>query len=1150
MRAFYLSIILCFSISFLSAQINRLSVLADGAIIKIPVSESGVYKLDYDYLKTKANLDIDNIDPKNISIYGNGGGMMSGLVTPGYNVQEQDLIENPIFVSGEGDGTFNSGDYILFYGEGANKIQYSETDKTLSLPTNLYDNENYYFLKLGSTAGKRIAETSVIDNVAFTVSEFDDVIRHEKEEKNLLKDWVQTQGSGRIWYGEQFKNTRSRTFDSQFNFPNIIKEDGIDVEVRMAARTFNGNTKFNIEINNQTETSQTFSPLRNGDNIENYCHARTINGNFEPAGDNVSLTINYPEAVDDSEAWLDFIEITAKRSLIMDGNQLQFRNIESVQHSTTAFLLNGANSNIEVWDITEATNVVKQNFGISGSEISFNTATEGVLKEFIAFDKNGGLKSPGEPIAVENQNVHGIPDADLVIVYHKDFEEAVERLADFRRTFNGYEVVTVRIDHILNEFSSGRVDPVGIRNFSKMMHDRNPDKYKWLLLFGDGSFDYKDVYGFGRNFIPLYETLESHNPVNAFPTDDYFALLTEGDGSGLGGNLDVSIGRIPVETLQEANNVVDKLINYDNDPSTMRDWRNRITLVSDDDEGESAFLHVGPSERHYNDFKSKYPNFNVDKLYLDAFPQIATSGGQKYPAVNEAIDQTMFKGVLLINYFGHGGPKGWAQERILKIENIINWDNSDRLPLFVTATCTFTGYDDPSFKSAGEEVFLNPNGGAFMLLSTTRAVYISGNERMVESVFERLFEKVDGQQLSIGENFSAAKNTLPGNTKLNSRKFVLIGDPSMKLALPKANINTTFINDHDVLDGQADTLRSLEQVTIEGEILDESGNLMTDFNGSVYPTIYDKPDTIYTLGQDPNAAIRPFELQKNILFKGKASVENGLFKFSFVMPKDINYEFGYGKISYYAENGTAIDAAGNYQNVVIGGSNLDNAQDDEGPLVEVYMNSEDFNIGGITSENPVLLVKLSDDNGINVAGTSIGHDLTAVLDGNNQNTFVLNDFYEAELNDFTKGVAYYPLFNLEEGFHKIEVTAWDVANNFGRGFTEFYVVNSEEAALLNVLNYPNPFTDETCISFEHNMAGRDLQVRIDIHAINGQLVKTIIQDLNTSASKECITWNGTTDEGSRLAKGVYVYNVKLKDKNLESDKYIGESEYSKMVILK
>ena len=1150
MRALYLSFIFTLSVSFLFAQTNRNSVLSDGTIIKIPISEPGVYKLDYNYLKDKANIDIDNINPKNISIYGNGGGMMDGLITADYNIQERDLIENPIMISGEGDGKFNSGDFILFYAEGPSKILFSESTQSLQLPTNLYDTKNYYFLKVGGTEGKRIGANSSVANPEFTVNKFDDVIRHETESKNLLADWVQSQGSGRHWYGEQFKNTRTRVFDRQFEFPNLIKEDSITATVRMVARTFSGSTKFNIQVNDQMAESRNFGKLNDGDNEENYCYAQNIVAEFLPSSDNVSITLNYPEVAQESEGWLDYIEITCKRSLTMVGSQLRFRSIESMNHSVSNFQIGGANADLEVWDITDATQATQQSFNLNGGTISFNATTDGVLKEFIVFDKNVGFKTAEDPIALENQNVHGIPDAELIIVYHQDFEEAVQKLADYRRTHQGYEVATVRIDHILNEFSSGRVDPVGIRDFSKMMHDRNPDKYKWLLLFGDGSYDFRDLYGFGKNYIPAYETEESHNPINAFPADDYYALLTEGDGAGLLGDLDIAIGRIPVESSQEAMGVVDKLISYDNEPSSMRDWRNRLTLVSDDDEHDSAWTHVKPSEKHYNDFKSKYPNFNIDKIYFDAFPQIATSGGQKYPAVNEVIDQTIFKGVLLINYFGHGGSKGWAQERVLKVENIINWDNKDRLPLFMTATCSFTGYDSPEFKSAGEEVFLNPNGGAFMLLSTTRAVYISGNEAMVESVFDRLFTRVNGEYPSIGEIFSAAKNTLTAGTKRNSRKFVLIGDPSMHLALPKVEVATTFINGHDVLDGHADTLQALQEVTIEGLIKDEDGNLMEDFNGAVYPTIYDKPDTIFTLGQDANSPVRPFELQKNILFKGRASVVNGLFKFTFVMPKDINYEFGKGKISYYAENGEALDASGNYQNIIIGGSVENNGNDEEGPIVEVFMNSEDFVQGGITSENPVLLVKLRDDNGINVAGTSIGHDLTAVLDGNNQNTFVLNDFYEAELNDYTQGLVRYPLFNLDEGFHEIEVTAWDVANNFGRGFTEFYVVNSEEAALLNVLNYPNPFIDETCISFEHNLAGKDLQVRIDIHAINGQLVKTIIQDLNTAASKECITWNGTTDDGNRLAKGIYVYNVKIKDKSLGSDNYIGESEYSKMVILK
>ena len=1139
----------CFISSFTFGQINRQSALADGKIIKIPISETGIYKIDYNYLKDAEGIDIDASNPKNISIYGNGGGMMEGVITSDYNVPEQDLIENPIFISGEGDGKFDSGDFILFYAEGPSKWKYQ--NGKLTRPTNLYDSKNYYFLKIGVSAGKRIASRSNLDNANVTIDKFDEVIRHESETKNLLADWVQTQGSGRLWYGEQFKNTRERVFDSQFLFENLILEDSIDVNVRMVARAFGSSSRYSVEINNQKFTSPTFSSVNTGSSIVPYCWPRVIHERYKPSSNNISIKIDYPRSSFETEAWLDYIEISGKRKLEMVGNQMRFRNINSIDFQTSQFNLSNANSNIEIWDISEPTAPIQQEFELNGNALSFISETRDQIKEFIAFNKNSGFLTPERPSVVENQNVHGIADAELVIVYHSDFEEAVEKLAEFRREHNGYEVSTVRIDHIVNEFSSGRVDPVGIRNFSKMLHDRNPDKFKWLLLFGDGSYDFRDINGLGKNFIPVYETLESHNPVDAFPADDYFALLTEGEGNDLTGKLDVAIGRIPVETLDEANKMVDKLISYDAQPENLRDWKNRLTLVSDDDDDDSPWTHVTPSEYHYNKIKEKYPDLNVDKIYLDAYTQVATSGGQKYPGVNEAIDQTLFKGVLLINYFGHGGPKGWAQERVLKVENILSWDNSDRLPLFMTATCTFTGYDDPSFKSAGEEVLLNPNGGAFMLLSTTRAVYINGNERLVESIMERIFEKVNGEYLSLGEVFSNGKNSL-GTSGLvrNSRKFVLIGDPSMKLALPQYKVSTTFINDHDVLDGVPDTLRALQEVTIEGIVENENGVLMQDFSGAIYPTIYDKPDTIFTLGQDDRSPVRPFELQKNILFKGKATVENGKFKFSFVMPKDINYDLGNGKISYYAENGVELDATGNYQNIIIGGTNPDFANDDEGPVVEVYMNDENFRFGGITNENPVLFVKVSDDNGINVAGNSIGHDLTAVLDGNNQNTLVLNDFYESNLNDYTQGEVRYPLFNLEDGLHKIEVTAWDVANNFGRGFTEFVVASSEQTALQNIINYPNPFIDQTCVSFEHNLTGQDLWARVDIYAMNGSLVKTIIQELNEDSSKECILFNGTSDNGARLAKGVYVYNVKVMDKNGDLSNYLGESEFEKMVILK
>lgn len=1155
MRTFLLLIFTACFFQVAQAQItpNRNSVLEEGTIIKIPITQTGVHRLSFDYLKN-AGIAIESANPKNISIYGNGGGMMAGLIDSLYHNHELDLAENHIFVSGEGDGTFNSGDFILFYAEAATTPIYDENNNRLALPANRFDTKNYYFLKVNNTAGKRVGTQASGGTATYNSNTFNDIICYEKEEKNLMKEWVNGQGSGQHWYGEQFKNTRSRTYDSEFNFPNLVTSVPINVRVAMAARAKSSGSKFNIKVNGDTFVSAGFTGSGLGA-TDTYAFAQTITAEVQAAGDNVVVDVNYPQTTFTSEAWLDFIEINATRSLRMSGDQMNFRDFESRNHPISSFSLANANSNIEIWDVTSPIFVKKQDGNLSGNNFTFSTATSGELREFIAFDKSKGLLVPSDAAVIDNQNLHGTPDADLAIIYHPEFEEAVMRYAEHRREHNGYDVVTIPIAQIFNEFSSGRVDPVGMRDFSKMMFDRNPDKFKYLLLFGDGSFDYRNIVGDGKNFIPLYETIQSLSPITSYPADDYFTLLTRGEGNGLSGKLDVAPGRFPVNTLEEANAVVDKLIHYDTSPNTMRDWRNRFTFVSDDDsdddKSDGNWKHVAPSEKHATMLDNDLPNFNVDKIYLDAYPQIATSGGQKYPAVNDAIDRTMFKGVLAINYFGHGGPKGWAQERVLKIENILNWDNLDRLPLFMTATCTFTGYDAPSYRSAGEEVFLSPKGGAFALFSTTRAVFISDNERLVQGVFDVMFDKIDGKYQTIGAILARSKNESSAGYS-NSRRFCLIGDPSMNLALPKYNIATTVINNHDVSDGMPDTLRALQEVEIEGIITDENGELMSNFNGSVYPTIFDKKTTQTTLGNDPRNLVNSFELQKSVLFKGKATVENGKFSFTFVMPKDINYEYGPGKISYYAEDGIATDASGSYKNIIVGQAAPDAPEDDEGPTVEVFMNTEDFISGGITDANPVIFIKLADDTGINVAGNSIGHDLTAVLDGNTQNTFVMNDFYESELNNYRKGFVKYPLSNLEEGLHRVDVTAWDVSNNFGVGSTEFIVATSEENALLNVFNFPNPFVDQTCISFETNLAGELLDVKVEIFAMNGQLAKVIETEMEPTGYRlgkgECISWDGTSDGGAPLAKGVYVYRVTIKGVDNEGIKAV--SEFEKMVMLK
>jgi hypothetical protein len=1098
-----------------------------------------MHKISYDFLKNDLSIDIDNIDPRKIGIYGSGGGMLPEAVDdPRYNA----LTELAIYIDGEGDGQFNSGDYILFYAEGPDKWYYNETSERYQRPKNIYSEKNYYFIKINGENGLRLSPQSSVGSTEYTTSEFDAYSRFEEDKFNLLNDAVGTQGSGRDWYGDPFNPVRERTY-SDFSFPNIIINELASLRVRFAGRGRTGSS-LNVGVAGLSY-STTFGNVSWTDNEAIYAKNGEINETFTPSGSNINVDISYPAVGDGTNiGWLDYIEINARRQLKMEGDQMSFRDNKTLNYNSSKFQVSGVNNNTVIWDITDREKPKLQAFNLSGSTLSFGGNTAGELKEFIAFNPNGAFASPEAVGQIEHQNYHGIDNVDMVIVYHPDFEEATNKLIQHRQNYNGFSINKVRIDLLYNEFSSGRQDITAIRDFAKMLYDRNPDKFKYLLLMGDGSFDHKDITGQGKNFIPVYETTTTLAPINSFPSDDYYALLTEGEGAGLSGALDISVGRIPVRTSFEANTVVEKIINYETNPETMGDWRNRLVFNADD---EDANRHIIDADGIAQSVRNEHPIFNMNKIYFDAYQQESTPGGERYPKASEALTRDIYKGVLVINYMGHGGSTGWAQERVLTLNDINSWDNYDKLPLLVTATCSFAGYDEPSITTAGELSILKEDGGVIALFTTTRAVYASENRKLTKSVFDLVFQPIGEEVLSIGEILRVSKNTSDANTQ-NSRKFTLIGDPSLKLAIPKYNVKTTKINDHDLSDNiLGDTIRALQKVTIEGLVEDHNGNVLTNFNGTVYPTIFDKEITVTTLAQNNGSFKKDFQIQRNIIFKGRAKVVNGAFSFSFVVPKDINYEYGFGKISYYAENGVATDARGFYDKMVIGGTYEGAIADDQGPLVEVFMNAEDFAFGGLTSPNPTLLVKLSDDNGINVVGNSIGHDLTGVLDEITQETYILNDFYESELDDYTKGEVRYPLFDLEEGVHAIKVKAWDVANNSGEGYTEFLVATDTEVTLDYVLNYPNPFTTSTNFQFEHNLKNQNLDVQIQIFTISGRLVKTIEDSVFTDGRRVSgINWDGTDDYGGQLGKGVYLYKVKVRAEGSGSS----ESEFEKLVILK
>ncbi|MCB0704963.1 MAG: type IX secretion system sortase PorU [Saprospiraceae bacterium] len=1121
------------------------SVLKDGDIYKIAVTTNGIHKIDYDFLVNELGIS-SSVDPRNIQLYGNSG----GLVPEDNGADRQDdLVENAIFFSGQADGQLNTGDFILFYAEGPHQWIFDEATGFFDFQMNVYDSRNYYFIKVGNTTGRRVqSQASVAGSYTSTI--YNDYRRQEDDLVNLLNDFPSGQGSGRQWFGDQFKILRSYSYPDLFNFPYTRTDEEANVKARIVARTGVGGTSAKVTIGNNTFTSASFTATDLSDQDDPYATSRTIDENFFPNGSTLSVSAEYPQTATETLGWVDYIQLNVRRDLRMQGDQITFRDIKTLAHPSATFQLSEASGALTIWDITDAQIPVNQEYSQNGSTVSFGTSTTS-LKEFVAFRPTGEFFAPTAVGKITNQNLHGLADVDFVIVYHPDLYGPAKRLADHRAANSNFQVELVEVGTIFNEFSSGRQDAAAIRDFARMLYSRDQG-FRYLLFFGDGSYDHRNINGLGNNMIMTYETEESIDPIYAYPTDDFFGLLDENEGGTLSGDLDIAIGRFPVRNVEEANVVVDKVIHYDTSPDALGDWRNRMVFAGDDEDGGT---HTRDADNISKEVVETSPQLNLDKIYVDAFNQISTPGGQRVPSATESLNQNMFKGILAITYLGHGGPKGWAQERILQIPDINSWTNYSKLPIFITATCTFAGYDDPSFTSSGERTILNDRGGAIALFTTVRPVLSTSNAILTSRVTDTLFDKSAGEAQRLGEVLRLAKNlaSITGAGVNNSRKFTLLGDPSMQISLPRYNVATTQINGIDVTQAQPDTIRALEKITIAGEIQDNNGQLLENFNGILYPTVFDKAIKLNTLGQD-GTPVREYELQKSVLFKGRASVINGKFSFTFVVPKDINYEFGYGKISYYAEDGQSMDASGYYSDLTIGGTNPNGLADNQGPKVEVYMDSEEFVFGGITNEDPILLVILEDDNGINVVGNSIGHDLTGLLDEDTQNSYLLNDFYEAELDDYTKGKVRYPLSALAEGRHAIEVKAFDVANNSETGYTEFVVANSGKVALEHVLNYPNPFVNSTCFQFEHNMSGQELDVMIQIYTVSGRVVKTIQERISPTDSRlsldDCIKWDGRDDFGDELARGVYIYKVKVRAADTGAILLEGESDFEKLVILK
>ncbi len=1117
------------------------SVLASGAWYKIGVTKDGVYKIDKTFL-TNLGLDVANTDPRNIRIYGNGGKLM-----PEKNAafRFDDLNENAISVVGENDGVFDAGDYILFYGQSTDTWKRVAGSKMqFDHQIHYFSDTSFYFITADLGTGKRITSQSSLSNSPNTTTSKQDYYGfHEQNTTNLVK-------SGREFYGEKFDLTTTYSFS--FLIPDAAIGDSVYVNASVLGRSDAatvGPSSFGVNFN-----SNSFNFTCPATNVNSYLADVGYLGEDSKGAilNSTFLSVSVSKLTANATGWLDNIVYNARRNLIFNQTQFDFRDRKTVVGPNTfaKYILTNNNAiSPTIWDVTNPFDIKEQQYNVSANILDF-TATSDSLKQFTIFTPTQAFTPKGYG-SIPNQNLHGIQQADFVIVTHPSFLAEAQRIANIHQLYDTLTYAIATTQEVYNEFSSGTPDIGGIRDFVKMLYKRPTDPNeatKYLLLLGDASYKNKDINLSGNTaLIPAYETAISTSYTNSFITDDYFAMMDNNEGDLLSGGpdlVDIGVGRFPVKNKAEAIAVTNKVenyykLNYGFNPNAIEsscvtaendypqgDWRNWVCFVADDEDSNE---HINQANNLANKTYNGNKYYNVDKIFIDAYVQESTPGGSRYPLAVEDLERRIEKGALILNYTGHGGELGLAEERIVDVPQILNWKNKNNMPLFVTATCEFSRFDDPDRTSAGEYCLLNENGGAIGLMTTVRLAFSGLNYILNDKFYNHALSPMpNGKMPHIGDLYRLTKRDLaPGNSQYMN--FVILGDPALKLAYPQQRVFTSTINSQAVTTTSIDTLSALSLLSITGYIGDANGNKLTNFNGIVYPTVFDKAVTVTTVANDASSNPLPFLLQKNIIYKGKSEVINGDFTFSFLVPKDISYNYGIGKISYYAHNGVN-DANGYYDKIVIGGSNPNAINDNQGPSISLFMNDEKFVSGGVTNENPKVYAKISDISGINTIGAGIGHDIVAILDENTKDAIILNDYYVSDLNTYQSGKIRYPLNELPEGNHTLTLKVWDVQNNSSSSYTDFVVANQADLALTHILNYPNPFTTKTKFFIEHNQCCVSLKVLIQIYTITGKVVKSINQTINNEGFRlDGIEWDGKDEFGDKLARGVYIYKVSVTD---------------------
>lgn len=1083
------------------------SVLSSGNWYKIGITESGIYKLDREFLRRDLKIN-GSVDPATIKVFGIKGGML-----PQQNSISRpiDPVEIPLLAFGDQDGSLDNDDYFLFYGQGSDGFYLDESGNPV-FENNLYSDTAYFFITHGSTPGLRISGTDAPPNSTNVVSEYLDYYNHEIDEHNQLR-------SGRNWLGEKFRRNEGKVQTFSYAPENIGNH--AKVWIRLGASS-EADCDFDVLINEQQVGNVSIEAIPN---VIYGLKLKYADGFFESdfTGSKVDLKLNFNPAsgVNSSTGYLDGFTLGITRRLSMENTKIHQIFLPTLEDRTLS--IQQANANTKVWNVTNPLSPKEMIGTLNGSNLSFSTNQNAL----IIFNQTAAFETPQFFHEIGNQDIKVNAYKSGIIVTSPEFISAAKELAQFHQDFDGFSVGVVTTPQIYNEFSGGRQDITAIRDFLRYCYNEGGN-LEQALLFGDASYDYKKRVNNNSNYIPVYESRESSNNLFSHSSDDYFAFFEEHEGYwkedslrnnslqvlklGEDHTMEIGIGRLPVKSRSEAEGVVSKIIRYKTAKQEFGKWRNQVAYFTDD--GDNA-AHMIQAEAFYQIIDTLAPQYNSQKLYLDIYDQ---RNKQSEPEAMTAVKNALKDGVFMFNYMGHGNESQLTQENIINLELIRELTNRHKLPLFITATCEFGKYDNPIIISGAERLLLNENGGAIALLTTTRPVYAHTNYLLNKALHENLFRQVSGNPPRLGDVIKRTKNeSLKGSI---NRNFALLGDPMLTLNYPQ--FDAVF----DQMENTTDTLSALEDYYLSGRILSD-GQLVSDFNGQAIITVYDIPQKKLTKGQEND----PFQFvdQTNALFRGEVSVKNGLFELNFILPKNISYKYQEGKVTIYAWNeNVQIDASGASRNFVLGGTAENAAEDTSAPLLTLYLNDDNFKNGNTVGPNSLFIAQIKDESGINISNDGITAGITLQL--NDDAPINLNAYYTAARDTYTQGAVLFPLQNLAPGNYTATLKVLDAYNNTATSRVDFTVSEKPIIRLYNVVNYPNPISlardQATTFKFEHDREDEELKVSIVLYDMNGQIVRNINYDLDSSPRNVDNLMLKTYDQhGVELQAGIYMYRM-------------------------